>query len=221
MAAQELNSIDQLATVPDPDPMADEDNLQRARRGKFRTPAFTRMRTDWRSTEDRMVVSQVQYSVEAETVAAFRDAYQLMHDVFERVRTPELTEEGAPVKDNHGFTVWKRTVSGGYEEDWSRLTHVERENFLFAITTRLFAWEQIAVDAWGEAMLAKAQYEERFSISYDSPVEGTIEDRNAVAKMDAAEERYYALFLTLKSRKFEAIVRSMDRLGQRLKDTLT
>ena len=75
-------------------------------------------------------------------------------------------------------------------------------------------------DAWGEAMFAKAMWEETFSIGYSASVSGTIDDRTAAGRIGAAEERYFAIFMTLYSRKAEAITRSMALLGQRLKDTL-
>jgi hypothetical protein len=84
----------------------------------------------------------------------------------------------------------------------------------------MFGWEQRAADAWGEAMFAKAQWEERFAIDYDAPFTGTIEDRTAKGNIGAREERYFAIFLSLYSRKADAVVRSLALLGQRLKDSM-
>jgi hypothetical protein len=38
--------------------------------------------------------------------------------------------------------------------------------------------------------------------------------------MEAADERYFAIFESVLSRKADAIVRSMERLSQRLKDVM-
>lgn len=194
--------------------------LPEERGRSFRTPGFSRMRTDW-NRDDRMVIRRAQESVEGRILANFEDAYQVMYEVYDLVRTPQVNEEtGEILKDKWGFTLWKKNVSGSYEEDWTRLTNKERTNLLFTLTTRLFEWEQRAADAWGEAMFAKAQFEERFAIGFDEPMAGTVDDRRAHANIEAREERYFAIFLTLYSRKADALVRTMGLLGQRLKDSM-
>ena len=70
-------------------------------------------------------------------------------------------------------------------------------------------------------MFAKAQWEERFSIAFDAPMSGTVDDRRAAGNIDAREERYFAIFLSLYSRKADSIVRSMELLSQRLRDSMT
>lgn len=186
----------------------------------LRTPGFARMRIVWRS-EDRPIIDRAKASVEDALTRTFEDAYLVMNQILELIRTPEInpaTEQ--PRRDNFGFIIWKRTPSGSYEEDWTRLTIRAKESLLFTITTRLFEWEQRAADVWGEAMFAKAQWEERHAIAYDASMHGTIEDRTAYANRDAREERYFAIFTTLYSRKADALVRTMSLLAQRLKDSM-
>lgn len=195
--------------------------LPEERERSFRTPGFARMRTDWRS-DDRPVIEHARAVVDGRILANFQDAYQVMYQVYDLVRTPEVDEEtGEVVTDQWGFPKWKTTVSGSYEEDWTRLTLKEKENLLFTITTRLFDWEQRAADAWGEAMFAKAQFEERFALAFDAPMSGTVDDRKAAGNIDAREERYFAIFLTLYSRKADSVVRTLALLGQRLKDSMS
>lgn len=187
---------------------------------RFRTPGFSRMRTDWLGPEGS-VVRRMQHELDDRIVHEFLDAYLVMNDLFEIVRQPELDAQGDPLLDASGFKVWRRKPNGAWDEDWTRLTRAQKENFLFEITTRLFSWEQRAADRWTESMLAKAAWEERFSIDYRAP-EGraTIEDRTAAAKAGSAEERYFAVFMAAYSRRADAIVRCMRDLGQRLKDVL-
>lgn len=190
------------------------------RERKFRTPGFSRLRTEWRK-EDYFIVQQAKDAVERRIIENFADAYQIMNEVYDLVRTPEVDPETGEVKtDRWGFVIWKQSPSGSYEEDWSRLTLKVKNDLLFGITTRLFDWEQRAADAWGESMFAKAQWEERFAIDFNAPIAGTVEDRRAAANMKAADERYFAIFVTLYSRKADSIVRTMSLLGQRLKDSL-
>lgn len=188
-------------------------------RRTFRTPGFQRLRTAW-NRDDAMILAQAQDAVERKIIETFVDAYQLMNEVFDIVRTPETGPDGEPRRDQHGYIVWKRGLTGGYDEDFSRLTLKQKEDLLFKITTRLFDWEQRAVNLWGEAMFARAQWEERFAIDYDTPITGTIDDRTAAARRGAADERYFAIYVTLLSRKADAVVRTLSLLGQRLKDSM-
>lgn len=194
-------------------------DLPEETRRTHRSPGFARMRTDWNS-DDRQIINQAKAAVEGRIRRNFMDAYQLMYEVYDLVRTPEADANGEAVKDQWGLTVWAKSESGSYREDWTKLTSKQRENFLFAITTRIFEWEQRAADAWAEAMFAKAAWEERFSIQFDAPMSGTVDDRKAYGNKNAADERYFAIFLSVYSRKADAIVRSLSLLGQRLKDSM-
>ena len=69
-------------------------------------------------------------------------------------------------------------------------------------------------------MFGKAMFTERFAIEYDAPMSGTIDDRNAVGNVKAAEDRYFALMLTSVSRRADAIVRTLNNLALRLRDTI-
>lgn len=187
--------------------------------GIFASTGLSRMKFQW-GGEDAQVVAMAQSSVDDRLRVNFRDAYQIMHDLFMLVRESEVDESGEVMRDQYGWPIWKRTPSGGWVEDWSILNRRQKEDFLFQITTRLFAWEMAAADAWGEAMFAKAHWEERFAVAYDAPVTGTIQDRTSKGRVAAAEDRYFAIFQSLYSRKADAILRTLGLLAQRLKDTL-
>jgi hypothetical protein len=209
------------ATLDD-GPHLPEDQPERAqetKRPRFRTPGFSRMRTSWRPDDQAMMVT-IHAAIEDRIMENFGDAYIVMNDLFEIVRRPEVDANGEVVRDRHGFAVWVRKPNGAWDEDWTRLTRADKENFLFEITTRIFAWETFAANAWAESMFAKGQWEERHAIAYAAPVDGTIEDRTAYAKADAAEERYFAIFLASYSRRADGITKTMSLLAQRLKDTL-
>lgn len=179
---------------------------------------FSRMRMDWRG-DDKPVVQRAVAAVEGRILHNFEDAFQIISDLYDIVRT-QARVNAEPQFDQFHRPVWLRLPSGAYEEDWTRLTARQKEDFLYRITTRLFEWEQDSANAWAEAMLAKAQWQEKFAVEYDKPMHGTIDDRTAVGNVASADERYFAIFLSAYSRKADAIVRSMERLAQRLKDTL-
>ena len=99
----------------------------------------------------------------------------------------------------------------------------QREDFLFRITTKMFEWKQTQADLWGEAMFAKAMWEERFSDGFVNAVGSrpTVDDKTNQARAHATDERYYAIFRATVSRRADALVDSMGLISQRLKDVLT
>lgn len=187
---------------------------------EVKTPGFARMRTDWEGP-DASTVQAVKHIVDGRILSHFADAYAIMNEVYDIVREPNVDANGVVETDRYGFPIWKRTNTGSFVEDFTKLSTAMKEDFLFKITTRIFEWEQAAADAWGEAMFAKAQWEEAFAVSFDEPVGRlTIEDRTQRGRLGSRDERYFAVFLSLYSRRADAIVRSMGLIGQRLKDTL-
>lgn len=199
-----------------------EVDLHEDRTRELRTPGFSRMRTEWDSA-DAQVVARVMGIVDNLVIQNFSDAFAVMHELYEIVREPEVNPQtGEVLTDAHGFTVWKRSTTGAYVEDYSRLGHKQKENLLFQITTRIFDWEQRAADAWGEAMFAKAMFEERFALTFQATpgAKPTVDDRTQFARGSSTDERYFAIFQSLYSRKAEALVRSLVLLNQRIKDTM-
>ncbi len=222
------NAADEQAETTFDEPSDDKDDLPDEREISFRSPGLQRMSLDL-APDDRRQMDKVEGVIERKVFDIFTDAYQIMSDIYDVVReaeddvnptTGEIQGDGIK-RDIYGRVVWKRSpVSGKYYEDWSRLGLKQRENFLFEITTRIFDWEQRRERLWTEAMFAKAIFTERFAMEYDGPMSGTIDDRNAVGNVKAAEDRYYALMQTSVSRRADAIVRTMNSLAQRLKDVI-
>ena len=186
---------------------------------KWKTPGFQKMRLDWRS-DDRDSLVRMKGAVDRAIMKQFGEVYQILNTFYNVVRTPVADANGEIQTDPWGFPIWERNEFGSFVEDYTKLTRKEHENFLYTFTTRLFQWQQDAIDLWGEAMFAKAQWEEAFSIGFQRPGSGTVDDRTAAGRIDAREERYFALYLSLISRKADALVRSIELIAQRLKDTL-
>lgn len=182
--------------------------------------SFARMRTDWHGP-DAGVMHQIKAQVENRVLVNFGDAYRILNDIYEVVREPEV-EDGEIIRDPTGWPVWKKADSGRYVEDYSRLGIKQREEFLFQISTRLVDWEQQSADAWGEAMFAKGVWEEQFTTAFFEETHGrkTDEAMTQRGRLGSREERYFALYLSYYSRRAEALLKSMERLAQRLKDSL-
>jgi len=186
----------------------------------FRTPGFQRMRIDW-NPEDAIILTQAKVASEKRLLVEFPDTYQLMNQIFDKVRKPAVdTSTGEVLVDRFGLPMWEKDIYGRYIEDWSLLTRKERDDLLYTLVTSLFDWQQRAADAWSEAMMAKAQWEESYSRFFDQPLTGTVEGREAIGRVKSADERYFAIFLSAYSRKAEALVRSMERIANVLRDSL-
>ena len=208
VAAHEVEGIDK------------EEELTLPGEPSFRTPKFMRMRFNWGDDDERKVIVGVHDVIQTVMIREFTECYRILSDIQDIVRTPVIDKLTGEVYKLNGQTVWELTPSGYPAEDYSRLSHTQVENFLGTIVTRLFAWEQATARMWTDAMMAKARFEERFAIAYGESGRRTVDDRTAAGNEDAAEERYHAIFLTGLSRRADALVRSMDRLQQRLKDLM-
>ncbi len=202
-------------------PTTDKDDLPDEREEWFRAPGLQRMKMEF-ARDDRDVMNRMEAIIDRKVFDTFQDAYAIMNNLWDVVRDLEVDQQTGEVRlDAYGFQVWaKDPITGAYAEDWSRLGYRDRENFLFEITTRLYDWEQRKERLWTEAMFSKAIFTERFAIEYDAPMSGTIDDRNAVGNRKAAEDRYFALMTTSTSRRADAVVRTMNNLMLRLKDSL-
>lgn len=186
---------------------------------KTRTPGFTRMRLDWNS-EDRPIMKRLKDAVDGTILRNFQDAYQIMNDIYDYVRLPLANADGEPLRDQWGFKQWMKLPDGTYDEDFTRLTIHQKEHLLLQITTRLFAWESTSADMWGTALMAKTQWEERYSSGFDAAIEGTVDARNARGRLESLEERYFAVYQSYVSKRADALVRSMALIAMRLKDAM-
>lgn len=183
-----------------------------------------RMRHDLRQ-DDRDAVDGLRMIADRLMLERFGDAYVIINDLYEIVREPVFDPVTQEIQaDEHGFTLWVRTETGGFVEDYSRLTGKEVKDFLFRITTRLFAWEQEAASIRGDAMYAKAIWEQALAEGYQDaralPGGRTVEDRTQHARRHAREDRFTGIFQTTLSWRADALVKSMNLLSQRLKDVL-
>lgn len=209
VAHEEVKDLDQQINPELPD----------ERERKFQTPGFSRMRMNF-NEDQQSFLAMMHRTINRRLTENFGDAYDLMFELYTLIREPVM-HDGKVVRDSTGLPQWKRSSSGQYIEDWSKLGMRERERFLYQLTTRLFIWEQRATEAWAESMYAKVTWELSFSAGYDQPGEGvkdTIEGRTARGKLVAKDDHFLAIFMTYYSRKAEALVRSLERLSIRLKD---
>ncbi len=184
------------------------------------TRAWQRMKLDLNS-KDHQIMQDVQSKIDDQIFEDFADAFGIEYEIYDIVRKPRIdTQTGEVMTDDNGLTIWARNSDGSFIEDWSLISAKDREALLYKIVTKMFTWEQQAARIWTEAIFAKAVWEEAFATGFDSSPDDkkTVEARSAYGNRVAAEHRYLAVFKSGYSRQAEAIVRSLDRLCQRLKD---
>lgn len=190
---------------------------------EFTRVGLSRMRRDWRP-EDAEAIEGLHEVVEREMLQHFAGAYQVMNEIYDIVREPHVLKGGEIATDAYGFTIWARTETGSYVEDYSKLGHKEIEHFLFKITTQLFEWEQASARFRSDSQYAKALWEHSMAQGYqDSRAQGakTVEDRTQAGRLASWDDRLFGIFQTTMSWKADAITNSMIRLAQRLKDVLS
>jgi hypothetical protein len=208
---------DRLPQGTDEQPLAPDIAPDRTRR--FRSVNFSRMRTEWQG-EDAVKVAEIGRIADGVMATTFADAYWLMERLYRIVRTRLVTVEGEAVKDLAGRSKWKRNELGFYIEDWSRLGDAERDDFMHELTIHLFEWRQQAAVMWGSAMFAKGIWEETFAYGYTTARSGaaklTIDDRTQAGHLASIEERYFAIFESILSKRADALIRSLERLEDML-----
>lgn len=194
---------------------------------QFDTPGFGRIRTDLRG-DDARVLKQVEHKINQVLWEEFWALYTIQDAFQSLVRDPLMRPDDPtkPLLDEGGHQAWARDpVTGLPVEDWTRLTDAWRYHYQHQIMNMLFGWEQSAEKLRGRSLFAKAKWEELFAAGFESlptisATRPTVDDREHRAKRIAAEERYYAVFMSSLSRRADALVKSMVRLHDDLERSL-
>lgn len=190
------------------------------RKRRFATAGHARTRIDWKDGQKQELALHHR-AVQQRLMDNFPDAFELMVEIWNVVREPVMVN-GEVVRDPlTKVPEWRQTPTGGYIEDWNKLTASKREHFLYQLTTRLVIWEQRAQESWYESMYAKVTWEMSFSDGFaqlDGSMKDTVEGRTARGKLVAREDHFFAILSTYYSRKAEKLVQSLERIAQRLKD---
>jgi hypothetical protein len=192
---------------------------------RFAHAGLSRMRTEWPGADrDALIV------LKAEADRLIREEFRGFFSIIDRfhrcVRTPQADGETGEVKAyDDGTPMWEMDEWGDPAEDWGSLDDRTRDGILHSLAIRLAEWEMHAADDWAEAMYAKVVWEEKFANGFVAmpghQVSGkpTIEDRTYFGNRYSIDERYFAVFRSVVSRKADAIVKSATRLYYLLEKT--
>jgi hypothetical protein len=202
-----------------------EVSLPPDRTRQFTHTSFSRMRTTW-AGDDAVRIGEITAVTNEIIQDQFRVAFAIVERIHRHVRTPRLdTDTGELLHYPDNTPMWELDELGAPVENWGLLGDRDRETLLGTINLFLFEWELLAVDRWAEAMYSKVQWEERFAKGFTAlpgmQITGkpTIDDRTHWGHLHSADERYFAVFQSVLSRKADAIIRSMIRLQRLLEGT--
>lgn len=199
------------------EPLAPDTPPDRTRR--FTHVNLSRMRTSWKPDE-RITMQEIRRQADNAVLDLFPEIYELLARIYIAVRIQESGDDG-PLTNADGSPRWKLNKIGKPVEDWTRISDHDRDQWLHEIVVHLLEWWQRADALWMDAMFAKGIWEETFAAGYTGPAERrlTIDDRTQAGHLASMEERYFAIFQSALSRRAQSLVRSMERIDQRLKDT--
>ena len=207
-----IAGADQAAGGPAEEAAEVDVHLDRMR--TFSRTDFSRMKLTW-TADEQLVMEEVRAQSDKIIEAFFREAFDVLEDLYRHVRKPKASlTTGEVRKDVYGRTVWETDEHGHPIENWLALGDRERENALYRITVHLHEWEQTAAKLWTDAMFAKGLWEEAFSHAFFGAPGGrpTVDDRTQYGRKSSMESRYFALFRSSISRRADAVIRSMTRV---------
>lgn len=210
--ARVLRDADQTAGNAEAD-QAVEPTIHPDRMRTFTHTSLSRVKVSW-TADEHIQMSTIWATVDKIIEAHFKTAFAVQEQLYRHVRKPVInTVSGEAVKDTRGRIRWIEEDGIPYE-DWLSLGDREREQALYQITTHMFEWEQIAAKIWGDAMFAKGIWEEQFAHAFSGApgTRPTVDDKTHHAHKHSMEQRYFAIFQSLLSRRADAVVRSMTRL---------
>lgn len=215
-AARVIAESDIPADATQESPVAIQTPEDRTR--KFTHTSFSRTRTEWNGADrDALVVLKA----EADRLvrAQFRSFFAIVDRIHRCVRTPLVDEPSGEIKTyEDGTPMWELDEWGDPAEDWNRLDDQTRNNILHSLAIRLAEWEALSADDWAEAMYSKVVWEEKFAQGFVAlpghQVSGkpTIDDRTQFGHRYSSDERYFAVFKSVVSKKADAHVKSAARL---------
>jgi hypothetical protein len=215
--AAQINRVISGSDTAEEQPL--EPDIAPDRTPRFRTVGFSRMRVSL-DPADAVVMEDIARQADEIISVRFAAAYALMERIYRTVRQPQVDPATGEVRTLNGRILWMKDENGLPAEDFSLVGDRDRENWIHEITVHSFEWGQEAAGLWGRAIFTKGMWEEAFAHGYTRP-QGrlTVDDRTQAGTLEGMGYRYKAIFAAMVSRKADALVRSIELIGQRLKDT--
>jgi hypothetical protein len=195
--------------------MIDEEKYANHRR------IYQKIKPEWRE-EDRAAVDQIKAAAEAVADDLFGAALSILDSLKSRARQPVLTTTGKIQHDDHGRFVWERDDFGQILEDWDRVAARDIEQALMQLNEVLIATSPEVKERFLETVYAKYVMQDLWHEAYESVLQGTNPQREAVANRKTKDERYNYLFrfwiythVNSIESEIRETVRLLERIGYR------
>ena len=215
-AARVIANSDTPADATQEDPASADTPTERMTR--FARTGLSRTRTEWPGA-DRDALMILKAEADRIVKEEFRGYFSVLDRLYRCTRHPAVDQQTGVIKTYpDGTPMWEVDEWGDPAEDWSLLDDHTRDNLLHVLAVRLGEWEMHAADNWAEAMYAKVVWEEKFAQGFVAmpghQVSGkpTIEDRTQFGNRFSTDERYFAVFKSVVSKKSDAILKAANRL---------
>lgn len=147
-----------------------------------------KLKPEW-GKADRNALAQVRAAANAQIQDTFGAAMEALDGLYRSVRVPKLNPMGRPMTEA-GRVIWETDEHSRPVTDWSRLDGSDIETCLLTLVEVKLVASQRVTQLKQEALLAKYTFDDSHFSAYESVVEGTVGDRNAVANRKTIDEKY-------------------------------
>lgn len=176
--------------------------------------SFPSLRWDWHD-EDATVIDAIHTKVDARIREEFRVGYNALANLFMQARIPDEDEFGN-AKVFNGEIIWRKNPDGSVMENWANVESKYLDAFVLnASLFNVYAGGE-AIDAKMEAVFAKYAHDDAYSEHYHKLAKGTIKDKESIATLATAEDRYFAMYKAYYFKKKEDFITRLDNMVRRV-----
>lgn len=140
------------------------------------------------------MIAQIELEAEQFAKEVFEPAYRVIEKFYQSVRKVETSWEGqieAPVYDEDGRLTYQKNHLGEYIEDWSQLTGQDADEAIFGLQRVITEAGDRVSKLYMRAQFAYYVHDDEYWTEYKAPIEGTVNDREARAKIKTRDSRYF------------------------------
>jgi hypothetical protein len=216
---QQVDDLErEMAQDVDGDISAEDQTIQEQRYARHRL-VQNKVKPDWKQ-DDRLVIDQLKSAAEMVVADLYGASFQLLDEIYTSVRTARVNKHGQVITDKDGRPVWERNPDGTYVEDWKSLDGYDIERTLLKLQELKIVTSQRVQELFLETAYARYVYQDEYHAAFESPVQGTNPQREAVANRKARDDRYnylYRYWIYSNAQVFEREIKEVARLFERIR----
>lgn len=185
----------------------------------FYTKLYKKINFEWKPADQNALI-QLREAAEEVIAFSFVNIIGVLDRFYDTFRVAELNHADLPVLDAHGRVKWKLDKVGRPVEDFSSLNGQDIEKCLLDIARERVEVSQAVSELFLEAIFAKFSFDDEYRSKYDALMDGTINDKDARAKRDTINAKYFAFFryyLWYRASAFDKEIGELVRLLERIR----